>query len=117
MWNLKYGINQLIHKIETDSDIENKFVMAKGQKGWGEKEWEFGISRGKLLYIERINNKVLLYSIGNYIQYPVTNHNGKEYEQEYIYTHTYIYIYMYVKLSHFSVQRKLTQQCKSAILQ
>ena len=31
-------------------------------------------------YIEWINNKVLLYSTGNYIQYPVINHNGKEYE-------------------------------------
>ena len=29
-------------------------------------------------YIEWIN-KVLLYSIGNYIQYSVINHNGKEY--------------------------------------
>ena len=27
-------------------------------------------------------NKVLLYSTGNYIQYPVINHNGKEYEKE-----------------------------------
>ena len=32
-----------------------------------------------------INNKVILYSIGNYIQYPVTNHNGKEYEKLYVY--------------------------------
>ena len=24
------------------------------------------------------NNKVLLYNTGKYIQYPVTNHNGKE---------------------------------------
>ena len=30
-------------------------------------------------------NKVLLYSIGNYIQYPIINHNGKEYEKEYVY--------------------------------
>ena len=44
-----------------------------------------GISRCKLLYIEWINNKVLLYSIGNYTQYPVINHNGKEYEKEYMY--------------------------------
>ena len=29
----------------------------------------------------RINNNVLLYSTGNYIQYPVMNHNGKEYEE------------------------------------
>ena len=28
-----------------------------------------GISRGKLLYIEWVNNKVRLYSTGNYIQY------------------------------------------------
>ena len=27
-------------------------------------------------------NKVLLYNTGNYIQYPVINHNGKEYEKE-----------------------------------
>ena len=58
---------------------------------WGDggavvgKDWEFGISRCKLLYREWINNKVLLYSPGNYIQYPVINHNGKEYEKECIY--------------------------------
>ena len=39
-----------------------------------------------------MNSKVLLYSTRDYIQYPVINHNGKEYEEEYI----YIYImYMY----------------------
>ena len=35
------------------------------QEGGGcrrRKDWEFGISRCKLLYIEWINNKVLLYS-------------------------------------------------------
>ena len=42
---------------------------------------EFGLSRGKLLYIEWINNKILLYSSGNYIQYPVIKHNGKEYKK------------------------------------
>ena len=41
-------------------------------------DWEFGVSRCKLLYIEWINSKVLLYSTGNYIQHPVINHNGKE---------------------------------------
>ena len=29
-------------------------------------------------------NKVLLDSTGNYVEYPVINHNGKEYEKEYI---------------------------------
>ena len=48
-------------------------------------EWEFGVSRCKLLSIGWINNKDLLYSTGNYIQYPVINHNGKEYEKECVY--------------------------------
>ena len=38
--------------------------------------------------IYRIGNaKVLLHSTGNHIQYPVINHDGKEYEREYIYIH------------------------------
>ena len=61
----------------------------QGGKGGEGMDWEFGICQCKLLYIEWINNKVLLYSTGNYIQYPVINHNGKEYEKEY----TYIYMY------------------------
>ena len=49
-------------------------------------DWEVGISRCKLLYIERINNKVLLYYIENSMQYPMINHNGKEYlQKEYMY--------------------------------
>ena len=47
-------------------------------------DWEFEINRGKLLYRECINNKVLLYSTENYIQYPVINHNGKEYGKKWI---------------------------------
>ena len=35
----------------------------------------------KLVYIGWINNKVLLYSTGNYIQYAVMNQKGKEYEK------------------------------------
>ena len=45
----------------------------------GGMEWEFGVSRCKLLHLEWINDKVLLYSTGNYIQFPGINHNGKEY--------------------------------------
>ena len=56
-------------------------MVAKG-RGWGGMDWEFGISRCKLLYTGWINNKVLLYNTRNYIQYPVINHNGKEYEKE-----------------------------------
>ena len=49
-----------------------------GEAGWGKDEWKVGVSKCKLLYIERLNNKVLLYSTGNYIQYLMKNHNGKE---------------------------------------
>ena len=48
-------------------------------------DWDLGVSSCKLLYIEWINNKVILYSTGNYIHYPVINHNGKKYEKECIY--------------------------------
>ena len=37
--------------------------------------------RCKLLHMKWINNKVLLYSTENYIQYPMINHNGKEYKK------------------------------------
>ena len=53
----------------------------EGGAGEG-KDWECGISRHNLLYIECKNNKVLLYHAGNYIQYPVINHNGKDCEKE-----------------------------------
>ena len=44
--------------------------------------WEFGVSRCKLLYREWIN-KVLLYSTGNYIQYFII-YSGKEAEVVYL---------------------------------
>ena len=73
-------------------DIENRLVVAKGEGVGGGMEQVFGISRYKLLYTGWINNKVILYRTGNYIQYPVINHNGKEYEQEYIYMYMYVCI-------------------------
>ena len=71
-------------------------------------EWEFGVSRCKLLHLEWINHKVLLYSTGNYIQYPVINRKGKEYKKR---------MSICVWLSHFAVQQKLTQHCPSTTLQ
>ena len=57
----------------------------------GKEREGFAISICKLLYIKRINNKALLHSKGNYIQYPVINHNGKEYKNN-----AYIHICMYM---------------------
>ena len=39
-----------------------------------------GLVRCKLLHLEWINNKVLRYSTGDYIQSPGINHNEKEYK-------------------------------------
>ena len=44
-------------------------------RGRRERKWELEISRCKLLYARWINSKDLLYSINNYIQYPVINHS------------------------------------------
>ena len=52
-----------------------------------EKAREFRVSRCKLLHIGWINNKVLLYSTGNCIQYPVINHDGKEYYKDCIHVY------------------------------
>ena len=43
--------------------------------------WAFEVSRCKLLYIEWINNKVLLYSMGNYIRYAVISRDENEYKK------------------------------------
>ena len=60
--------------------VENRRVVVKREGVRGGMEWE--VSRCKPLYIGWISNKVLLYSKGNYIQYPMINHNGKEYEEK-----------------------------------
>ena len=71
-------------------------------------DWEFEIRRYKLLHIKWINSKGLLYSTGNYIQFPVINYNRKKYEKE--------CVCVYIYINHFALQQKLTQHCKSAIV-
>ena len=56
-------------------------MVTKGENGRERTDWEFGVSRCKLLYIGWTNNKVLLFNTGNYIKYFVINHNGKEYDK------------------------------------
>ena len=88
MWNLKHAQMNLSTKLIRNTQREHT-CACQGVAG-GEMDWEFGISRCILFYKEWINNKVLLYSTGNYILYPIINYNGKEYEKLYIYTHTHI---------------------------
>ena len=49
-------------------------------EGVGERWLRVWDQQCKILYIGWTNNKVLLYSTGNYIQYAVINQNGKEYD-------------------------------------
>ena len=78
--NIAYEESKIWHKwtyLENRNrltGIENWLVVARRERGGRGMDWEFGISRGKLSYTEWTNNEVLLYSTGNYIQYPVINH-------------------------------------------
>ena len=51
-------------------------------KGESEGRDKMGINRYTLLYIKQINNKDLLNSPENYIQYLTITYNGKESEKE-----------------------------------
>ena len=42
-------------------------MAAKGEGRKKRRDWEFGVSRDKLLYIGWIDNKFLLYSTGSYV--------------------------------------------------
>ena len=76
---------------------ENRLVIA--QEAGGGMDWESGISRCKISHTEWINNRILLYSTENYIQYFVISHNGKKIKKK---------VYIYASLSHFAVQQTLT---------
>ena len=75
-------------KKKETSIIYNVCFIGKNRALWEGKDWEFGISRGKLLYIVW-TNKALLYSTKNSFQNPMTNCNGKRYEKVYTHTHTH----------------------------
>ena len=93
-------------------DIENRLVVAKGEGGGRGMDWEFEVGRCKLLHLEWINNKVLIYSTGNYIQYPVINHNGKEYKKECVYVYNWVTLlysrdwYNIVKQLFFNIKKE-----------
>ena len=80
-WNLKWDTNKLLWKRDRFTGIASRLVGIKREKLEGGMDWQVMASRCNLLYTEWISNKVLLYSTENYVQYPVTSHNGKEYEK------------------------------------
>ena len=68
--------HKFINKAETDSWTQRTYLFAKGEgfREWS--EWEVGVNRPKLLYIEWINNRVPLYSAKNHMQYHMINHKS-----------------------------------------
>ena len=62
---------------EAESPTENRLVVAKWEVGGRGMYWGFGVRRRKLLHLEGRDNKVLLYSMGNYIQSSGRDHDGK----------------------------------------
>ena len=56
-------------------------------------EWEIGVGRCRLLKVEWISSKFLLYDTENYVQYLMVNYSEKE----------YIYIYVSEALCYTAV--------------
>ena len=77
MWNLKYDTYEPIYETETDSQIQRTDLWVPRGREVGKRQSGNSGLTDALLYVEWINNKVLLYSTENYIQYPEINHNGK----------------------------------------
>ena len=70
--------------------MENKLVVDKWEGGGYGMDWEFRVSRCKLLQLEWINNEILLYGIGNSIQSLVIDMIEDNMRKR-----IYIYIYMH----------------------
>ena len=90
MWYIKYDTNDPIdNQKQTHRHREEICGYQGGKRSRRRLEQEIGFSnlsnlvqRSKLLCIEWINIQVLLYSTGNYIQYPMVYRNGEEYDRQ-----------------------------------
>ena len=49
-------------------DLENRFVVAKGEGEGSRMDWEFWVNRCKLLPLEWMSNEILLCNTGNYVE-------------------------------------------------
>ena len=66
IWNLIYDTNKPFYRKETNLWTLGKQTCGCQWQGVGSgMDWESGVSRCKLLYLERVSNEILLYSIGN----------------------------------------------------
>ena len=95
-------------------NTENRLVAVRGKRDGRGLSWDFVLANFvlyipicKLIYIECIENKALLYYTGKYTQHPVINHNGKNMQNN---------VYTCITKSLFYKQW-LIQHCNSTIIQ
>ena len=70
MWSPKHDTNELIYQIETDSQTYRTDLWLPREMESG--RWIRGLGLAEAnYYIKWIKNKALLFSIGNYSQYPM----------------------------------------------
>ena len=80
MWNLKYDTVELFMKQKKTQTQKIRFWLPKGREVSGGTNYEFRISRYKLLYMKQMKTKFDCCT-GNYAQYPIINCNGNEYKK------------------------------------
>ena len=72
-----YNTNEHFHRKETHGFGEQICGCQGGGGGGGSGiDWESGVHRCKLLPLKWISNEILLYSIGNYSQSLMMEHDG-----------------------------------------
>ena len=77
MWSLKYGTDDPSTKQKHITDMEIRLVFSRGVGEEKGTNGEFGVGRYKILHLEQISNRVLLYSTGNRVQSLGFEHVGK----------------------------------------
>ena len=110
-WNLgKWHRQSCLQSRNIDTDIGNLCVDTRGDKA-GVMSWEIGIDTYTVLILYRkwITNENILSSTENSTSCTVVTWMGRKSKRE--------GMYAYVELTHFAVQRKLTEHCKTTMLQ
>ena len=85
-------------------------MVTRGETLWGRMDWGLGTGIYTVLYTESIGNQKLLRSSGEIYSILCDGLYGERICK-------IVVIYLHVWLIHFAVHLKLTQHCKSPILQ
>ena len=52
IWNLKQGTDEPLYRTKTNSQQGTQTCGCQGERGGSGMDWEFGVGRHKLLYLE-----------------------------------------------------------------